>query len=53
MFWWIVLVAVLVVGALALWSNGHQRGVNHEAIQQRRKIDYGRRRGTDHGGGGA
>jgi hypothetical protein len=42
MFWWIVLVAVVVLTALAWWSSGRQRGVNHTAIGQTRKIDEGR-----------
>jgi hypothetical protein len=41
-FRWIVLVAVVVLGALAWWSSGRQRGVNHAAIGRTRKIDEGR-----------
>ena len=51
MFWWIVLVVAVVLGALAWWSSGRQRsGVNHAAVQRTRKIDEGR--GSQYGGGG-
>ena len=43
MFWWIVLVGVVVLGALAWWSSGRQQnGVNDESVQLTRKINEGR-----------
>ena len=43
MFWWIVLVAVVVLGALAWWSSGRQRTrVNDAGVARRRMIDEGR-----------
>jgi hypothetical protein len=51
MFWWIVLVVAVVLGALAWWSSGHQRnGVDPAAVQRIRRIDEGR--GSQYGGGG-
>ena len=43
MVWWIVLVAVVVLGALAYWSSGRKRnGVNDASLARSRKIDEGR-----------
>lgn len=50
MFWLIVLVVVVVLGALAWWSSGRQRkGVDSRAVQRARKINEGR--GSQYGGG--
>lgn len=44
MFWRIVLVAVVVLGALAWWSSGRQRtSVSDAGVARTRKIDEGRR----------
>ena len=51
MFWWIVLIMAVVLGALAWWSSGrHRNGVDPAAVQRARKIDEGR--GSEYGGGG-
>ena len=51
MFWLVVLVVVVVLGAFAWWSSGRQRkGVDSSAVQRSRKIDEGR--GSQYGGGG-
>jgi hypothetical protein len=43
MFWWIVLVAVVVLGALAWRSSRRQgNGVNDAGVARTRKIDEGR-----------
>ena len=43
MFWWIALVAVVVLGALALWSSGRKlNGVDDASLARSRKIDEGR-----------
>jgi len=43
MFWWIALVVVVVLGALAWWSSGRQRqGVDDASVKHTRKINEGR-----------
>jgi hypothetical protein len=43
MFWWIVLVVVVVLGAFAWWASGRQRsGVDDAKVQHTRKINEGR-----------
>ena len=40
MFWLIVLVVVVVLGAVAWWSSGHQRrGVNYDSVRRTREAD--------------
>ncbi len=51
MFWLIVLVVVVVLGALAWWSSGRQRkGVDTAGVQRARTINEGR--GNEYGAGG-
>ncbi len=51
MFWLIVLVVVVVLGALAWWSSGRQRkGVDPAGVRRTRIINEGR--GSEYGGGG-
>ena len=50
MFWVIVLVVLVVVGALAWWSSGSRRnGVDSASVQRARKLNEGR--GGPYGGG--
>jgi hypothetical protein len=50
MFWLVVSVVVVVLGAFAWWSSGRQRkGVDSASLQRSRKINEGR--GGPYGGG--